>query len=123
MSATPLAGVKVLEFSHTVMGPTAGLVFAEFGADVIKVEQPGTGDPLRTWGARRHDVGLVWKSVSRNKKCVTADLRTDDGRALLHGLLASATSWCSTPGPAHSRVGVWTTSRCTHGTRSWWCCT
>jgi crotonobetainyl-CoA:carnitine CoA-transferase CaiB-like acyl-CoA transferase len=59
----------------------------EFGAEVIKVEQPRTGDPLRTWGARRGDVGLVWKSVSRNKKCVTSDLRTDQGRTLLHGLL------------------------------------
>jgi hypothetical protein len=58
----------------------------EFGAEVIKVEQPGVGDQLRTRGARRGDVGLVWKSVSRNKKCVTLDLRTD-GRSLLHSLL------------------------------------
>jgi crotonobetainyl-CoA:carnitine CoA-transferase CaiB-like acyl-CoA transferase len=58
----------------------------EFGAEVIKVEQPGVGDQLRTRGARRGDVGLVWKSVSRNKKCVTLDLRAD-GRSLLHSLL------------------------------------
>jgi len=123
VSTLPLSGLRVVDAATLAAGPVVATALGEFGADVIKVEQPGTGDPLRTWGARRHDVGLVWKSVSRNKKCVTADLRTDDGRALLHGLLASATSWCSTPGPAHSRVGVWTTSRCTHGTRSWWCCT
>ena len=47
----------------------------EFGAEIIKVEQPGVGDPLRTWGARRGDIGLIWKSVSRNKRCVPLDLR------------------------------------------------
>ena len=59
----------------------------EFGAELIKVEQPVGGDPLRTWGPRRDGVGLVWKSVSRNKKCVTLDMRTADGRELLHRLL------------------------------------
>jgi crotonobetainyl-CoA:carnitine CoA-transferase CaiB-like acyl-CoA transferase len=59
----------------------------EFGAEVIKVEQPGAGDPLRTWGEQKDGVGLFWKSVSRNKRCVTLDLRRPDGQELFHQLL------------------------------------
>lgn len=87
MSTLPLSGIRVVDAATLAAGPLVATALGEFGADVIKVEQPGAGDPLRTWGARRGDVGLVWKSVSRNKKCVTLDLRTDDGRDLLHNLL------------------------------------
>jgi crotonobetainyl-CoA:carnitine CoA-transferase CaiB-like acyl-CoA transferase len=62
-------------------------MLGEFGADVIKVEQPGIGDPLRTWGDQLDGVGLFWKSMSRNKQCVTLDLRADDGQELFHRLL------------------------------------
>jgi len=86
-STGPLSGLRVVDAATLAAGPLVATALGEFGAEVIKVEQPRTGDPLRTWGARRDDVGLVWKSVSRNKKCVTSDLRTDEGRALLHGLL------------------------------------
>jgi crotonobetainyl-CoA:carnitine CoA-transferase CaiB-like acyl-CoA transferase len=64
-----------------------GTALSEFGAEVIKVEQPGAGDPMRTWGDRREGIGLVWKSVSRNKRCVTLDLRQPDGQELFHQLL------------------------------------
>ena len=87
MTSFPLSGLRVVDAATLAAGPLVATHLGEFGAEVIKVEQPGTGDPLRTWGARRDDIGLVWKSVSRNKKCVTADMRTDEGRALLHGLL------------------------------------
>ncbi|BBY90992.1 hypothetical protein MGALJ_06610 [Mycobacterium gallinarum] len=80
--------MRVVDAATLAAGPLVATALGEFGADVIKVEQPGIGDPLRTWGVRRDDIGLVWKSVSRNKKCVTLDLRTDVGRDLLHGLLA-----------------------------------
>ena len=60
----------------------------EFGAEVIKVEQPGAGDPLRTWGHMKDGVGLFWKSMGRNKQCVTLDLRSEDGQELFHRLLA-----------------------------------
>jgi crotonobetainyl-CoA:carnitine CoA-transferase CaiB-like acyl-CoA transferase len=63
-------------------------VLGEFGADVIKVEQPGAGDPLRTWGAQKDGIGLFWKSMGRNKHCVTLDLRHGDGQELFHRLLA-----------------------------------
>ena len=59
----------------------------EFGADVIKVEQPGVGDPLRTWGTMKDGIGLFWKSVGRNKRCVTLDLRQTEGQELFHKLL------------------------------------
>ncbi len=62
-------------------------MLGEFGAEVIKVEQPGVGDPLRTWGDQKDGVGLFWKSMSRNKQCVTLDLRVADGQELFHRLL------------------------------------
>ena len=70
--------------------PLVATALGEFGAEVIKVEQPVGGDPLRTWGPRRDGIGLVWKSLSRNKKCVTLDMRTTDGRELLHRLLGTS---------------------------------
>jgi crotonobetainyl-CoA:carnitine CoA-transferase CaiB-like acyl-CoA transferase len=86
-AARPLDGLRVVEFATLAAGPMVGTALGEFGAEVIKVEQPGAGDPMRTWGARKDGIGLVWKSVSRNKKCVTLDLRTEDGQELFHGLL------------------------------------
>ena len=65
-----------------------GANLAEFGADVIKVEQPGSGDPMRSWGETKAGIGLMWKSVSRNKRCVTLDLREPEGQDLFHRLLA-----------------------------------
>ncbi len=65
----------------------AATTLAEFGAEVIKVEQPGVGDPLRTWGERKDGIGLFWKSVSRNKRCVTLDLHGAEGQELFHRLL------------------------------------
>lgn len=62
-------------------------MLGEFGADVIKVEQPGVGDPLRTWGELKDGIGLFWKSVSRNKQCVTLDLHGAEGQELFHALL------------------------------------
>jgi crotonobetainyl-CoA:carnitine CoA-transferase CaiB-like acyl-CoA transferase len=82
-----LSGLRVVDAATLAAGPLVATALGEFGAEVIKVEQPGVGDPLRTWGARRDDIGLIWKSLSRNKKCVTLDLRRDDGRALFHRLL------------------------------------
>ena len=83
----PLHGLRVVEAATLAAGPMVGTALGEFGAEVIKVEQPGAGDPMRTWGERRNDIGLVWKSVSRNKRCVTLDLRQPDGQQLFHRLL------------------------------------
>ena len=83
----PLAGLRVVDAATLVAGPMVATTLGEFGAEVIKVEQPGSGDPMRTWGDRKHGIGLVWKSVSRNKRCVTLDLRQAEGQELLHELL------------------------------------
>jgi crotonobetainyl-CoA:carnitine CoA-transferase CaiB-like acyl-CoA transferase len=83
----PLAGLRVVEAATLAAGPMVGTALGEFGADVIKVEPPGAGDPMRTWGDRREGIGLVWKSVSRNKRCVTLDLRQAAGQELFHELL------------------------------------
>ncbi|HEX4243934.1 MAG TPA: CoA transferase [Acidimicrobiales bacterium] len=87
-SRGPLNGLRVVDAATLVAGPMVATNLGEFGADVIKVEQPGTGDPLRTWGHRKDGIGLVWKSVSRNKRCITVDLRQPDGQELFHQLLA-----------------------------------
>jgi crotonobetainyl-CoA:carnitine CoA-transferase CaiB-like acyl-CoA transferase len=83
----PLHGVRVVEAATLAAGPLVSTAMGEFGAEVIKVEQPGAGDPLRTWGDRKDEVGLVWKSMSRNKRCVTLDLRQGEGQELFHRLL------------------------------------
>jgi crotonobetainyl-CoA:carnitine CoA-transferase CaiB-like acyl-CoA transferase len=87
MSATPLAGVKVLEFSHTVMGPTAGLVFAELGADVIKVEPAPEGD--RTRGLGGFGAGF-FAAFNRNKRSLAVDLKRKEGQAVIHRLVPTA---------------------------------
>jgi crotonobetainyl-CoA:carnitine CoA-transferase CaiB-like acyl-CoA transferase len=82
-----LGGIRVVDAATLVAGPMVATSLGELGADVIKVEQPVTGDPLRTWGDMKDGIGLVWKSVSRNKRCVTLDLRQHAGQLLLHRLL------------------------------------
>ncbi len=83
----PLVGLRVVDAALLVAGPMVATMLGEFGAEVVKVEQPAVGDPLRTWGPTKDGIGLVWKSVSRNKRCVTLDLRHHDGQELFHQLL------------------------------------
>src|SRR3984957_7587297 len=87
-SRGPLHGLRVVDAATLVAGPMVATALGEFGADVVKVEQPGVGDPLRTWGHRKDGVGLVWKSCSRNRRCITLDLRQVEGQELFHQLLA-----------------------------------
>jgi crotonobetainyl-CoA:carnitine CoA-transferase CaiB-like acyl-CoA transferase len=87
MSATPLAGIKALEFSHTVMGPTAGLVFAELGADVIKVEPAPNGDHTRSLGG--FGAGF-FAAFNRNKRSLAVDLKRREGQAVIHRLVPTA---------------------------------
>jgi formyl-CoA transferase len=79
----PLAGVRVLELATFVAGPFAGRLLSDFGAEVIKVESPGTGDPIREWGNRKHEGKTIWWAVhSRGKRLVTLDLRQPRGQEL-----------------------------------------
>jgi crotonobetainyl-CoA:carnitine CoA-transferase CaiB-like acyl-CoA transferase len=82
----PLAGIRVLDAATLAAGPLVATWLGEFGAEVIKVEQPDGGDPLRQWGAQKAGVGLMWKSLARNKKSITLNLREPAGRDLLRAL-------------------------------------
>jgi crotonobetainyl-CoA:carnitine CoA-transferase CaiB-like acyl-CoA transferase len=86
----PLAGVKVLELGSLIAGPYASSLFAQFGAEVIKIEQPLTGDPLRKWRKLHEGTSLWWYVQSRNKKSVTVDLKTDEGRHIVRRLATEA---------------------------------
>jgi formyl-CoA transferase len=84
----PLAGVKVLELGSLVAGPFCAKTLADFGAEVIKIEPPGEGDPLRKWRRMRNGVSLWWQVQSRNKKSVSCDLRRPDGQQIVRRLAA-----------------------------------
>ena len=86
----PLAGLKVLDLSIIVAGGTASSLMADFGAEVVKVERPGSGDPLRNWGPFAGGVSLWWKVHSRNKKSVTLNLGEPEGQDLLKRLAEKA---------------------------------
>jgi len=85
-TAGPLAGVKVLELGQLIAGPFATAFLAWFGAEVIKVEPPGTGDPLRTWRVVHNGTSLWWHLMARNKKCVTLNLRVTEGQKIAREL-------------------------------------
>jgi len=85
-TAGPLAGVKVLELGQLIAGPFATAFLAWFGAEVIKVEPPGTGDPLRTWRVVHNGTSLWWHLMARNKKCVTLNLRVPEGQKIARQL-------------------------------------
>ena len=82
----PLAGIRVLEMGQLIAGPFAGCMLAYFGAEVIKVEPPGTGDPLRNWRVLRDGTSLWWRAMGRNKKCITLNLREPKGREIARAL-------------------------------------
>jgi len=121
----PLDGIRVLEVGQLLAGPFAGSLLAYYGAEVIKVEPPGTGDPLRQWRILDDDgTSFWWRSLGRNKKCVTADLRSDAGRDLVRRLagecdvlienfrpgvmekwgLGPADLWTQSPGLIYARI-------------------
>ncbi|MFL6574484.1 MAG: CaiB/BaiF CoA transferase family protein [Burkholderiales bacterium] len=82
----PLKGIKVLELGSLIAGPFCAKTLADFGAEVIKVEPPGDGDPLRRWRRMRNGVSLWWQVQSRNKKSITLDLRQAEGQAIARRL-------------------------------------
>ena len=86
-SVGPLEGVKVLELGSLIAGPYASALFAQFGAEVIKIEPPVAGDPLRKWRKLHDGTSLWWYSQSRNKKSVALDLRTGEARDIVRRLV------------------------------------
>ena len=84
----PLTDLRVIELGQLIAGPFCGQIFADMGADVIKVEPPGQGDPLRDWG--REGYPLWWSVVARGKRCITANLREKEGQDIVRQLVAQA---------------------------------
>ncbi|MXX16527.1 MAG: CoA transferase [Gammaproteobacteria bacterium] len=90
MQRPPLRGVRVLELGQLIAGPFAAKTLADFGADVIKIEAEGTGDPLRKWRLLRDGTSVWWQVQSRNKRSLAIDLRSADGQAAVRRLAAEA---------------------------------
>jgi len=87
----PLDGIRVIEVGQLLAGPFAGTLLGYFGAEVIKVEPPGTGDPIRTWRmVDERGTSYWWRSLGRNKRSVTANLRSEAGRKIVHELIRTA---------------------------------
>jgi len=90
-SSGPLADLRVVEMGQLIAGPFCGQLLGDFGAEVIKVESPGAGDPMRQWGREKpHGKSLWWPVIARNKKSVTCDLRTAEGQDLARRLVDRA---------------------------------
>ncbi len=83
----PLAGVRVLELGNYIAAPTAGRMLADFGAEVIKVERPVTGDELRNWRLYSGDTSMLYRTINRNKKSIVLDLKTERGREIVLDLV------------------------------------
>jgi formyl-CoA transferase len=90
ISPTALAGVRVVEMGQLIAGPFCGKTLGEFGADVIKIEAPETGDPLRNWRLIKEGTSVWWQVQSRNKRSVALDLRQKEGQAIARQLIAEA---------------------------------
>lgn len=90
LTSGPLKGVRVIELGSLIAGPYAGALFAQFGADVIKIEPPTIGDPLRKWRKMDGDTSLWWYSQSRNKKSLTLNLKDPDAQEILKRLVSEA---------------------------------
>ncbi len=85
-----LAGVRVIEMGQLIAGPFAGKFLGEFGADVIKIEPPGSGDPLRNWRMLKDGTSVWWQVQSRNKRSLALDLRAEDGQEIARRLIGEA---------------------------------
>lgn len=90
MSPRALQGLRVVEMGQLIAGPFAGKTLGEFGADVIKIEAPGTGDPLRNWRHTKDGTSVWWQVSSRNKRSIAIDLRAAEGQQIARQLIAEA---------------------------------
>ena len=84
----PLEGIRVLEMGQLIAGPFAAKILGDFGAEIIKIEPPGQGDPLRNWRLLHEGTSVWWQAQSRNKQSVTLDLRQPEIQAWVRSLAA-----------------------------------
>jgi formyl-CoA transferase len=89
-SSGPLSGLKVVELGQLIAGPFAARTLADFGAEVVKIEPPGVGDPLRKWRLLKDGTSVWWQAQSRNKRSLALDLREPDAQAIVRQLAAEA---------------------------------
>jgi formyl-CoA transferase len=90
LTPAALKGLRVIEMGQLIAGPFAGKTLGEFGADVIKIEAPGTGDPLRNWRLIKEGTSVWWQVQSRNKRSIALDLRSAEGQEIARKLIAEA---------------------------------
>jgi formyl-CoA transferase len=90
MQPAALDGLKVVEMGQLIAGPFAGKTLGDFGAEVIKIEAPGTGDPLRSWRLMQDGTSVWWQVQSRNKRSIALDLRSKEGQDIARKLIAQA---------------------------------
>jgi formyl-CoA transferase len=88
--AAALQGLRVIEMGQLIAGPFAGKTLGEFGADVVKIEAPGSGDPLRNWRLIKDGTSVWWQVQSRNKRSIALDLRSSEGQDVARKLIAEA---------------------------------
>ena len=119
----PLGGVRVLELGSFIAGPFAGQLLGDYGAEVIKVEDPEHGDPMRRWGVTRDGESLWWPAIGRNKRSVAIDMRSPQGRALVGDPRPHPRSSSRTSAPAASSNGASGIPRWRPATPRWSSCT
>jgi formyl-CoA transferase len=90
LPTTPLQGIRVIEMGQLIAGPFAGKTLGDFGAEVIKIEPPGSGDPLRNWRMMKEGTSVWWQVQSRNKRSIALDLRSEEGQDIARKLIAEA---------------------------------
>jgi crotonobetainyl-CoA:carnitine CoA-transferase CaiB-like acyl-CoA transferase len=108
MSENLFSGLKVIDCASWIAGPAAATILSDFGADVIKIEPPGVGDPWRGRGPNPNSpTDYYWQLTSRNKRSLAIDLKHDEGRAALHKLVAGADVFVTNfPLPVRERLGL-----------------
>jgi len=87
-ASLPLEGIRVIELGNYIAAPTAGRLMSDFGAEVIKIERPSTGDELRNWRLYEGDTSMLYRTINRGKKSVELDLRTEEGQAAILALVS-----------------------------------
>ena len=90
LTPSALNGLRVVEMGQLIAGPFAGKTLGEFGADVIKIEAPGAGDPLRNWRLTKDGTSVWWQVSSRNKRSIALDLRAAEGQQIARQLITEA---------------------------------
>src|SRR5271156_6673565 len=115
-----LEGIRVVDAATLVAGPLVATTLGEMGADVIKIEQPGTGDPLRTWGDARDDIGLVGRASAETSAASPSTCGRRPGSSCCTGYWQSQTSSSWVAGRARSPAGVCSLLISSSATRGWW---